>query len=171
MDATAGEIRVDCGDWMTATRRSSRPVKPTAKVQESAQPAASRAAMAKKTGAWPMGVVESAGEGPRPTEHAGREAESPTHTAFRTLLQEASARLMNEQKRILQRLWEALLENQESAMRIVSDQRDMIQQLQQDVYSIRVEAAKTAEEVKAMREANEQLRQQQEETIEELKQT
>lgn len=118
-----------------------------------------------------MEAVESVDEGPRPTEHAGREAESPTHTAFRTLLQEASAQFMNEQKRILQRLWEALLENQESAMRIVSDQRDMIQRLQEDVYSIRTEAVQTAEEVKAMREANEQLRQQQEETMEELKQT
>jgi hypothetical protein len=67
---------------MTATRRSSRPVKPTAKVQESAQVAASKATMAKKIGAWPMEAVKSADEGPRPTKHARREAESPTHTVL-----------------------------------------------------------------------------------------
>jgi hypothetical protein len=105
-------------------------VKPTAKVQESAQAAASKAGMARKTGAWPMEASDKArcyaDEGPQPMESAASETESPTQTVFRTLLQEVSICLMNEQKRVLQRLWEALLENQESATKMVSDRLDMI---------------------------------------------
>ncbi|KAH7231821.1 uncharacterized protein BKA55DRAFT_598497 [Fusarium redolens] len=110
--------------------------------------------------------------------------ESLIQMMLRTMLQETSTHIMSEQKKMLQRLWDALLENQGSATKMVSDQLEITQRLQQEIQTVRAEAAEerkkaaetrrmheqTAEELKAIQETNEQLRQAQEQTTEELKQ-
>jgi hypothetical protein len=89
MDATAGEIRFDCGDWVTMTHRSSRPVKPTAKVQESAEAAAKQGRNGEDQSVAHGGKRQNwvlCGRGTAAHGGCGK-TESPTQTVFRTLLQ------------------------------------------------------------------------------------
>jgi hypothetical protein len=188
MDATVEEILVEGGDSVAATRRSSRAVKPTAKAQKSAQAASSKAGTSKNAGAEQMAPGDNdrgnAVEGSQAMESAVSGNESLIQMMLRTMLQETSTHIMSEQKKMLQRLWDALLENQGSATKMVSDQLEITQRLQQEIQTVRAEAAEerkkaaetrrmheqTAEELKAIQETNEQLRQAQEQTTEELKQ-
>ena len=188
MDATVEEILVEGGDSVAATRRSSRAVKPTAKAQKSVQAASSKTGTSKNAGAEQMAAGDndhgSAVEGSQAMESAVSGNEPLIQMMLRTMLQETSTHIMSEQKKMLQRLWVALLENQGSATKMVSDQLEMTQRLQQEIQTVRAEAAedrkkaeetrrmheRTAEELKAMQETNEHLRQAQEQTTEELKQ-
>ncbi|KAH8656298.1 hypothetical protein BGZ61DRAFT_308015, partial [Ilyonectria robusta] len=93
---------------------------------------------------------------------------------LRTMLQETSTHIMSEQKKMLQTLWDALLENQRSATKMASTQLDMIRQLQQEIRTIRAEAAedrRKTEELRRMHEQTaDQLRAMREETAEQLRQ-
>src|SRR5687768_1673483 len=130
MDPTIEEILVEGGDSVAATRRSSRAVKPTAKAQKSAQAAASKAGALKNAGAEQMAAGDNdrgnAVEGSQGMESAVGGNVSLIQMMLRTMLQETSIHIMSEQKKMLQRLWDALLENQESATKMMSDQLDMI---------------------------------------------
>src|SRR6185369_8899171 len=136
MDATGEEILVEGGDSVAATRRSSRPVKPTAKAQKSVQAAASKAGTSKNIGAGQMAAGDNdrgnVVEGSQAMESAVSGNESLIQTMLRTMLQETSTHIMTEQKKMLQRLWDALLVNQGSATKMMSDQLEMIQRLQQE---------------------------------------
>ncbi|KAH6984026.1 hypothetical protein EDB80DRAFT_734272 [Ilyonectria destructans] len=106
-------------------------------------------------------------------------------TTLQTMLQETSSHLMDKQKQMLERLWDALMENQRKAAKGTSDQLEIIRQLQQEIRTVRAAAAddrkmaeetrsmqeQTAREMKQMREQlDEQLRQVREQAAEETKQ-
>ncbi|KAH8654199.1 hypothetical protein BGZ61DRAFT_373924, partial [Ilyonectria robusta] len=108
--------------------------------------------------------------------NAANSNESLTQRMLRTVLQETSTHLMSEQKKMLQTLWDALMENQRTATKVMSDQLEMIHELRQEMQTSKAEAAedrkkaeetrrmheRTAEELKAMQKTNEHLRQAQE---------
>ncbi|KAH6988713.1 hypothetical protein EDB80DRAFT_730804, partial [Ilyonectria destructans] len=96
-------------------------------------------------------------------------------TTLQTMLQETSSHLMDKQKQMPERLWDALMENQRKAAKGTSDQLEIIRQLQQEIRTVRAEAAddrKKAEETRSMQEQilSEQLRQVREQAVEETKQ-
>lgn len=124
---------------------SSRAVKPTAKAQKSVQAGASKAETSKNAGAEQMAAVDNdrsnAVEGSQAKESAVSGNELLIQMMLRGMLQETSTHIMSEQKKMLQRLWDALLENQRSATKMVSDQLEMIRQLQQEIRTISAETA------------------------------
>ncbi|KAH8654709.1 hypothetical protein BGZ61DRAFT_467480 [Ilyonectria robusta] len=148
MDATAEEILVAGGDSVTATRRSSRPVKPTAKAQNFWQVASSQAGTSKNAGTKQrLQAVDGAARSDSSL------MQMMFQTTLQTMLQETSSHLMDKQKQMLERLWDALMENQRKAAKGTSDQLEIIRQLQQEIRTVRAEAAddrKKAEETRSM---------------------
>ncbi|EXK80123.1 hypothetical protein FOQG_15342 [Fusarium oxysporum f. sp. raphani 54005] len=142
MGATVEEILVQGGDSVAATRRSSRPAKPTAKLQERLQ------ATVKKAEAMAGGATSSNA--------------SLMQIMLRAMLQEMSTHLMSEQKKMLERLWDALMENQNKATKVMRDQLETFGRLEQEIRSIRAEAAED-------RKKTEQLRRMHEQTADELR--
>ncbi|KAL6405976.1 hypothetical protein AUP68_10531 [Ilyonectria robusta] len=161
MDATVEEIVVGGGESATATRRSSRAGKPTAKLQENLEATASRTRTSNKVVAEQMVIGNAANSN-----------ESLTQMMLRTVLQETSTHLMSEQKKMLQTLWDALMENQRTATKVMSDQLEMIHELRQEMQTSKAQAAedrKKAEELRRMHEQTaEELRQMREQLIEQL---
>ncbi|KAJ3454196.1 hypothetical protein MRS44_018090 [Fusarium solani] len=164
MDATADEILVRGGDSITVARRSSRPVKPTAKLQERLQAIEKRSDTVKRNGSQQPRDGENEGEtgladGAREsqtTEGATGNHASPMQIMFRAMLQETSAHLMSEQRKMLERLWDALMENQRTATRMMSEQLEMIRQLQQEIQTIKAQAAEESKKVDELRRSHEQ---------------
>ncbi|KAM6514013.1 hypothetical protein FALCPG4_015196 [Fusarium falciforme] len=112
MDATADEILVRGGDSITVARRSSRPVKPTAKLQERLQTIEKRNDIVRRNGPQQSrdgenegetGLVDGARES-QMTEGATGNHASPMQIMFRAMLQETSTYLMSEQRKMLERL-------------------------------------------------------------------
>ncbi|KAJ0126163.1 hypothetical protein HZ326_30734 [Fusarium oxysporum f. sp. albedinis] len=181
MDATVEEILVQRGDSIGATRRSSRPAKPTAKLQEKLQ------ATAKRTRAVNRNSLDQPGEdkneggndftsttvGSQMTEDATSNSASLMQIMLRAMLQETSTHLMSEQKKMLERLWNALMENQRTATQMMSDQLEMIRQLQQEIQGIKAQAAeelKKADELRYLHEqTTRQLRVMREQTSEQIR--
>ncbi|KAH6988676.1 hypothetical protein EDB80DRAFT_730631, partial [Ilyonectria destructans] len=95
-------------------------------------------------------------------------------TTLQTMLQETSSHLMSKQKQMLERLWDALLENQQKATKVISEQLEMIRQLQQETRTVRAEAAddrKKADETRSMQEQTaREMKQMREQLIEQLRQ-
>ncbi|KAH8656353.1 hypothetical protein BGZ61DRAFT_466863, partial [Ilyonectria robusta] len=149
MDATAEEILVAGGDSVTATRRSSRPVKPTAKAQKIWQVASSQAGTSKNAGTKQVAAGDNdwdnADERLQAVDGAARSDSSLMQmmfqTTLQTMLQETSSHLMDKQKQMLERLWDALMENQRKAAKGTSDQLEIIRQPQQEIRTVRAEAA------------------------------
>ncbi|RKK66118.1 hypothetical protein BFJ69_g15682 [Fusarium oxysporum] len=81
---------------------------------------------------------------------------------LRAMLQEMSTHLMSEQKKMLERLWDALMENQNKATKVMRDQLETFGRLEQEIRSIRAEAAED-------RKKTEQLRRMHEQTADELR--
>ncbi|KAJ3455753.1 hypothetical protein MRS44_017235 [Fusarium solani] len=130
MDATLEEIFVETGDSVAATRRSPTAVKPTAKAQKNVQAAASKAETQKYDAVEQIEAGDNnrgnAVGGSQAMESAGSGNESLIQTMLRTMLRETSSHLMSEQKQMLERLWDALLENQQKATKVMSEQLEMI---------------------------------------------
>ncbi|KAI8648664.1 CCHC-type domain-containing protein [Fusarium keratoplasticum] len=176
MDATVEEILVEGGGSVAATRRSSRPAKPTAKLQENLQAAVRKTGTSKKAGSAQTREGEnefSDRAGASQTEGAASNNASLVQMMLRTMLQETSTHLMSEQKQMLERLWDALMENQRTATQMMSDQLEMIRQLQQEIQTIKMQAAEElnkAEEFRRMHEqTTRQLRIMREQTAEQLR--
>ncbi|RKK56331.1 hypothetical protein BFJ69_g17659 [Fusarium oxysporum] len=87
---------------------------------------------------------------------------SPMQIMLRAMLLETSAHLMGEQKKMLERLWGALMENQNKATKVMRDQLETFGRLEQEILSIRTEAAED-------RKKTEQLRRMHEQTADELR--
>ncbi|KAM6513763.1 hypothetical protein FALCPG4_014979 [Fusarium falciforme] len=92
-------------------------------------------------------------EGPQATESAGSGNGSRTQMVLRTMPEETSSHLMSERKQMLERLWDALLENQKKATKVMSDQLEMIRQLQQEIRTISAEAAEDRKKAEETRHA------------------
>lgn len=75
---------------------------------------------------------------------------------LRVMLQETSAHLMSEQKKMLARLWEALMENQNKATKVMRDQLETFGRLEQEIRSIRTEAAEDRKKTEQLRRMHEQ---------------
>ncbi|KAM6506791.1 hypothetical protein FALCPG4_018618 [Fusarium falciforme] len=164
MDATADEILVRGGDSITVARRSSRPVKPTAKLQERLQAIEKRNDTVRRNGPQQLrdgenegetGLVDRARES-QMTEGATGNHAPPVQIMFRAMLQETSTHLMSEQRKMLERLWDALMENQRTATRIMSEQLEMIRQLQQEIQMIKAQAAEELKKADELRRSHEQ---------------
>ncbi|KAH8650466.1 hypothetical protein BGZ61DRAFT_469307 [Ilyonectria robusta] len=113
-------------------------------------------------------------EGSQATASAVGSNGSRTQTVLRTMLQETSSHLMSEQKQMLERLWDALMENQNKATKVMSDQLETFGRLEQEIRSIRTEAAEDRKKTQELRRMHEQTAHQlkavREETAEQLKQ-
>ncbi|KAH8656279.1 hypothetical protein BGZ61DRAFT_466945 [Ilyonectria robusta] len=164
MDATAEEILVAGGDSVTATRRSSRPVKPTAKAQKFWQVASSQAGTSKNAGTKQVAAGDNdwdnADEGLQAVDGTARSDSSLVQemlqTMLQTMLQETSSHLMSKQKQMLERLWDALMENHRKATKVMSDQVEMIRQLQKEIRTTRAEAAEERKKTEELRRMHEQ---------------
>ncbi|KAJ4258679.1 hypothetical protein NW764_016287 [Fusarium oxysporum] len=108
MDATAAEILVQGGDSVAATRRSSRPVTPTAKLREKLQTAEKKTNVARKMGPQKFregenedkdGFADSAEV--QMMEGAMGKHASLMQIMFQAMLQETSGHIMSEQKKML----------------------------------------------------------------------
>ncbi|KAH6971945.1 hypothetical protein EDB80DRAFT_550978, partial [Ilyonectria destructans] len=92
-------------------------------------------------------------------------------TTLQTMLQETSSHLMSKQKQMLERLWDALMENHQKATKVMSDQVEMIRQLQKEIRTTRAEERKRTEELRRMHEQTaDQLRAMREQGAEDHKQ-
>ena len=160
MDATLEEIFVETRDSVAATRRSPRAVKPTAKAQKNVQAAASKAETPKYAAVEQMEAGDNnrgnAVGGSQAMESAGSGNESLIQTMLRTMLRETSSHLMSEQKQMLERLY-ALLENQQNATKVMSEQLEMIRHPQQEIHTVRAEAAKDRKKIEEFRRMHEQM--------------
>ncbi|KAM6513360.1 hypothetical protein FALCPG4_015789 [Fusarium falciforme] len=155
MDVTLEEIFVETRDSVAATRRSPRDVKPTAKAQKNMQVAANKAETPKYAAVEQMEAGDNnrgnAVGGSQVMESAGSGNESLIQTMLRTMLRETSSHLMSEQKQMLERLWDALLENQQKAAKVMSEQLEMIRHPQQEIHTVRAEAAKDRKKIEEFR--------------------
>jgi hypothetical protein len=104
-----------------------------AKLQEKLQATAKKTETAKKNDSDEPGEGENAG-GNEFTDRAveSQMAGGATNSAslmqimLRAMLQETSAHLMSEQKKMLERSWDALMESQRTATQMMDDQLKMI---------------------------------------------
>ena len=71
------------------------------------------------------GPADMAGESRMMGDATGNDA-SLMQTMLRGMLQETSTHLMGEQKKILERLWDALMGNQRTATQMMGEQLEMI---------------------------------------------
>ncbi|RFN41629.1 reverse transcriptase [Fusarium flagelliforme] len=163
MDATAEETLVQGGDSIVATRRYSRTTKPTAKLQEKLRAAEKKTDTARDI--WSQqsheggsegenGPADMAGESRMMGDATGNDA-SLMQTMLRGMLQETSTHLMDEQKKMLERLWDALMGNQRTATQMMGEQLEMIRQLQQEIQAIKAqvtEESKKSDELRRMHE-------------------
>ncbi|KAM5352996.1 hypothetical protein ACJ41O_005718 [Fusarium nematophilum] len=113
-------------------------------------------------------------EGSQATASAARSNGGRAQTVLRTMLQETSSHLMSEQKQMLERLWGALMENQNKATKVMSNQLETFGRLEQEIRSIRAEAAEDRKKTEELRRMHEQtadeLRAVREETAGQLRQ-
>ncbi|CAH0020024.1 unnamed protein product [Clonostachys rhizophaga] len=129
MDAIADEITVRGGDSITATRRSARPMKPTAKLQENLQ-------ATEKTDATRNRRPHRLNEGGNGCENGlTKRAGEPQMTAEGAMGNNASLMqlMLRAMKKMLERLWDTLMENKRTATQMMSEQLEMIRQLQQEM--------------------------------------
>jgi hypothetical protein len=139
-------------------------VKPTAKLQERLQTIEKRNDTVRRNGPQQprdgenegeTGLVDGARES-QMTEGATGNHASPMQMMFRAMLQETSTHLMSEQRKMLERLWDALMENQRTATRMMSEQLEMIRQLQQEIQTIKAQAAEELKKADELRRSHEQ---------------
>lgn len=147
MDATTDEIEVAGGDSVAATRRSSRLVKPTEKAQKFWQVASSQPGTSKNAGIKQVASGDNDRDNVGDTSQAvgGAARSDPSlvqmmlRTTLQTMFHDTSSYLVDKQKQMLERLWDALMENQRKTAEGISDQMETIRQLQQEIRTIRTE--------------------------------
>ncbi|KAH7169765.1 uncharacterized protein B0J16DRAFT_276984, partial [Fusarium flagelliforme] len=96
-------------------------------------------------------------------------------TMLRAMLHETSTQLMDEQKKMLERLWDALMGNQRMTTQMIGEQLEMVRQLQQEVQAVKTQAAEESRKVDELRRLHEQstrqLRVMREQTSEQIRTT
>jgi hypothetical protein len=96
-------------------------------------------------------------------------------TMLRAMLHETSTQLMDEQKKMLERLWDALMGNQRMTTQMMGEQLEMVRQLQQEVQAVKTQAAEESRKVDELRRLHEQstrqLRVMREQTSEQIRTT
>ncbi|KAL9568930.1 hypothetical protein ACKAV7_006944, partial [Fusarium commune] len=96
-------------------------------------------------------------------------------TMLRAMLHETSTQLMDEQKKMLERLWDALMGNQRMTTQMMGEQLEMVRQLQQEVQAVKTQAVEESRKVDELRRLHEQstrqLRVMREQTSEQIRTT
>uniref|UniRef100_A0A0D2XRW9 HAT C-terminal dimerisation domain-containing protein n=2 Tax=Fusarium oxysporum TaxID=5507 RepID=A0A0D2XRW9_FUSOF len=96
-------------------------------------------------------------------------------TMLRAMLHETSTQLMDEQKKMLERLWDALMGNQRMTTQMMGEQLEMVRQLQQEVQAVKTQAVEESRNVDELRRLHEQstrqLRVMREQTSEQIRTT
>jgi hypothetical protein len=182
MDATGDVILVHGGDSVVATRRTSRTTKPTAKLQEQLQEKSQAVGKRAETAVAPLHggiggeseLADKAGKSQILEDASGNNV-SLMQTMLRAMLHETSAHLMGEQKKMLERLWDALMGNQRVTTQMIGEQLEMIRQLQQEVQAVKTHAAEESRKVDELRclheQSTRQLRVMREQTSEQIRTT
>ncbi|KAH7472001.1 hypothetical protein FOMA001_g13208 [Fusarium oxysporum f. sp. matthiolae] len=164
MDATGDVILVQGGGSVAATRQTSRTMKRTANLQERLQE------KSQAVGERAYAVVAPLHGG------AGGESELADKAGKSQMLEDASGNnLMDEQKKMLERLWDALMGNQRMTTQMMGEQLEMIRQLQQEVQAVKTQAVEESRKVDELRRLHEQstrqLRVMREQTSEQIRTT
>ncbi|KAF5696884.1 reverse transcriptase, partial [Fusarium mundagurra] len=186
MDATGDVILVQGGGSVAATRQTSRTMKRTANLQERLQEKSQAVGERADAVVAPLHggaggeseLADKAGKSQMLEDASGNNV-SLMWTMLRAMLHETSTQLMDEQKKMLERLWDALMGNQRMTTQMMGEQLEMVRQLQQEVQAVE-ESRKVDElrrlheqftrQLRVMREQmSEQIRTTREQTTEQLK--
>ncbi|KAF5253335.1 hypothetical protein FANTH_1769 [Fusarium anthophilum] len=155
MDATGDVILVQGGGSVAATRQTSRTMKRTANLQERLQEKSQAVGERADAVVAPLHggaggeseLADKAGKSQMLEDASGNNV-SLTRTMLRAMLHETSTQLMDEQKKMLERLWDALMGNQRMTTQMMGEQLEMVRQLQQEVQAVKTQAV---EESRKMR--------------------
>ncbi|KAF6527575.1 hypothetical protein HZS61_007877 [Fusarium oxysporum f. sp. conglutinans] len=182
MDATGDVILVQGGGSVAATRQTSRTMKRTANLQERLQEKSQ--AVGERADAVVAPLHGGAGGESELADKAGKsqilEDASGNNvllmrTMLRAMLHETSTQLMDEQKKMLERLWDALMGNQRMTTQMMGEQLEMVRQLQQEVQAVKTQAVEESRKVDELRRLHEQstrqLRVMREQTSEQIRTT
>ncbi|EXM14153.1 hypothetical protein FOTG_17427 [Fusarium oxysporum f. sp. vasinfectum 25433] len=101
------------------------------------------------------GLADRVGESRMMGDATGSDA-SLMQTMLRGILQETSTHLIGEQKKMLERLWDALMGNQQTATPMTGEQLEMIRQLQQEIQAVKTQAAEELKRSDELRRLHEQ---------------
>ncbi|KAG7404259.1 hypothetical protein Forpe1208_v015707 [Fusarium oxysporum f. sp. rapae] len=144
MDATGDVILVQGGGSVAATRQTSRTMKRTANLQQEKSHAVGERADAVVAplhggAGGESELADKAGKSQMLEDASGNNV-SLMRTMLRAMLHETSTQLMDEQKKMLERLWDALMGNQRMTTQMMGEQLEMVRQLQQEVQAVKTQA-------------------------------
>ncbi|KAK2922536.1 hypothetical protein FoTM2_010821 [Fusarium oxysporum f. sp. vasinfectum] len=147
MDATGDVILVQGGGSVAATRQTSRTMKRTANLQERLQEKSQAVGERADAVVAPLHggaggeseLADKAGKSQMLEDASGNNV-SLMRTMLRAMLHETSTQLMDEQKKMLERLWDALMGNQRMTTQMMGEQLEMVRQLQQEVQAVKTQA-------------------------------
>ncbi|KAG7408429.1 hypothetical protein Forpe1208_v012037 [Fusarium oxysporum f. sp. rapae] len=72
------------------------------------------------------------------------------------MVHETSAHLIDEQKKMFERPWKAMMGSQQKAAQMIGEQLEMIRQLQQEVWAVKVQATEESRKADELRRLHEQ---------------
>ncbi|RKK15607.1 hypothetical protein BFJ66_g18012, partial [Fusarium oxysporum f. sp. cepae] len=182
MDATGDVILVQGGGSVAATRQTSRTMKRTANLQERLQEKSQAVGERADAVVAPLHggaggeseLADKAGKSQMLEDASGNNV-SLMRTMLRAMLHETSTQLMDEQKKMLERLWDALMGNQRMTTQMMGEQLEMVRQLQQEVQAVKTQAVEESRKVDELRRLHEQstrqLRVMREQTSEQIRTT
>ncbi|KAL5603737.1 hypothetical protein FOVSG1_006487 [Fusarium oxysporum f. sp. vasinfectum] len=182
MDATGDVILVHGGGSVAATRQTSRTMKRTANLQERLQEKSQAVGERADAVVAPLHggaggeseLADKAGKSQMLEDASGNNV-SLMRTMLRAMLHETSTQLMDEQKKMLERLWDALMGNQRMTTQMMGEQLEMVRQLQQEVQAVKTQAVEESRKVDELRRLHEQstrqLRVLREQTSEQIRTT
>ncbi|KAG7425056.1 hypothetical protein Forpi1262_v014245 [Fusarium oxysporum f. sp. raphani] len=168
MDATGDVILVQGGGSVAATRTA------TGKSQAVGERADVVVAPLHGGAGGESELADKAGKS-QVLEDASGNNVSLMRTMLRAMLHETSTQLMDEQKKMLERLWDALMGNQRMTTQMMGEQLEMVRQLQQEVQAVKTQAVEESRKVDELRRLHEQstrqLRVMREQTSEQIRTT
>lgn len=156
-------ILVQGGGSVAATRQTSRTMKQTANLQERLQEKSQAVGERADAVVAPLhGVAggeselaDKAGKSQMLEDASGNNV-SLMRTMLRAMLHETSTQLMDKQKKMLERLWDALMGNQRMTTQMMGEQLEMVRQLQQEVQAVKTQAVEESRKVDELRRLHEQ---------------
>ncbi|KAF5705081.1 reverse transcriptase [Fusarium mundagurra] len=163
MDATDDVILMQGGGSVAATRQTSRTMKRTANLQERLREKSQAVRERPDAVVAPLHggaggeseLADKAGKSQMLEDASGNNV-SLMRTMLRPMLHETSTQLMDEQKKMLERLWDALMGNQQMTTQMIGEQLEMVQQLQQEVQAVKTQAVEELRKIDELRRLHEQ---------------
>ncbi|KAK2923492.1 hypothetical protein FoTM2_017016, partial [Fusarium oxysporum f. sp. vasinfectum] len=170
MDATGDVILVQGGGSVAATRQTSRTMKRTANLQERLQEKSQ--AVGERADAVVAPLHGGGGDvGRRVGQQRVADADyAPSHAS-----RDVDSANGRAKKKMLERLWDALMGNQRMTTQMMGEQLEMVRKLQQEVQAVKTQAAEESRKVDELRRLHEQstrqLRVMREQTSEQIRTT